>query len=60
MNKQILSINLPNEINKVFQEYMAMDQVHLAVCRNIDDAIVLLSKTTILVPLSRPRSEKTS
>ena len=44
MNKQILSIGISAETNRILQEYLTMDQVHLVSCRNIDEAIVMLSK----------------
>ena len=44
MDKQILSIAFPDETNAVFQKHMAMDQVHLVTCKDMSDAIVLLSR----------------
>ena len=42
--KQILSIGVSGETNRYLQECLAMDQVHLKLCRDIDEAIVILSK----------------
>ena len=44
VDKQILSIAFPDETNAVFQKHMAMDQVHLVTCKDMSDAIVLLSR----------------
>lgn len=44
MNRPVLTIGLSDEVNAAFEKYIALDQVSLIACKDISEAMVLITK----------------
>lgn len=44
MNRQILTIGLTDKTNEILKKYLALDHVQVAVSRDFNEAMLLLSK----------------